>query len=291
MTSTGTKPKEIVYVEGWPNEIAPSFDYLRSLNVAESYLDKGDLYKMGDVWSYEGSLERKDFEAIGKIFGSDQSHELKDGEKFLERLKYALSGEQPLTYSWSETRTITPPPKKVQRKGLFGRLFGLHYYVKQKPYEKKTDHVNNVEVHASSNLFGELEKIIGKHGMPDSVSAQSLALREAEENGEYYSIGEYLKFAKPDNADITVFVDKEPRGTIYFVPDEKKKRSYQNAGGAYSGEYYPTNIKVIVNGKEITMGKNMWCISQANITLLELDRRIRKEILNESETQKFIGGC
>ena len=285
-----TKPTEIVYVEGWPKDVALSFDYIQSLNVVESFMDKGDLYRSGRVLNYEGALERGDFDAINKIFCSDQFHESKkDKEKFLARLRLALKEEQPLTNTWYETQTITPPPKRAPRKDLFGRLFRLYDVINQESYEETKTHVGKVDFQASDNFIGELEKIIGTHGMPDSAnSAKSLVLKEAENEGDFYTIGEYLKFGKSDHADITVFLDKEPKGIIQFIPDEEKESSYR---GAHSEEYCPTNIKVDVDGKIITAERNMWCISQENMTLWSLDKKIRKEILNEVNTYRFISGC
>jgi hypothetical protein len=139
--------------------------------------------------------------------------------------------------------------------------------------------VDNVEVHASNNLLGELEKIIRKHGMPESaVSAKSLALKEAEENGKYYQIGEYLRFKKPDNEDIIIFVDKKPRGKINF-------KLY-----GFTGESYSAKIKINLDGKTKVLSTDYYR-SHNNIVLWFVDQAIRREILNEGETNRFIGGC
>jgi hypothetical protein len=288
--SSKIKPSKIIYVAGWPKDVAPSFDYLKSLKVTERFTGRGNLYKNGSVWDYKGHLERGDFEAIGKIFCSDQFHEL-DGEeeKFLERLRDALDGGPPLTNSWYETKTITPPPKRIPRKNFFGKLFGLYDYVEQKPYEKRTAHVSDIEVQASNNLFDELEKIVGKYGLPESaVSAQSLVLKEAEESGEYSQIGEYLTFIKSNHHDVTIFLNTIPKGTIKFISDRKSKNLYR---GCYSSEYWPTNIEINFGGKLITTKRNMYCRSQENVTLWELDETIRKKILHEKDSNKFIRDC
>ncbi len=283
------KQTRITYVEGWPENVPLSFDYLQSLKITERLTGTGDLYRAGRVWNYEGSLEREDFDAIDKIFRSDQYLELaSDKEKFLERLKLALNKEKLLTNTLHETQIIHPLPKRTPRKGIIGKLFRQYDFVEQEPYKKETDHIGNIELQTSKNLIGELEKIIEKYGMPDSaISAQSLILKEAKRNGDYSKIGEYLEFVKSNHSNITVFLDNELKGTIQFIPDEEKRNSYI---GAYPGEYDPVNIRIDVNGKVITIEKNMWCCGQGNVTLWELDEKIREEILNEKVAHRFVEG-
>ena len=255
-----TKPTEILYVEGWPKNIPLSFDYLQSLKIAKAHYDQGNPYISGTVSNYVGPLKRKDFDALFEIFQSDQFDELnKDKEKFLERLKLALSGAQPLTKKSYKPQKIVPAPKRIPKKGLFGRLFKLYESVNQQPYEKQIAYDKNIDLQTSPCFIGELERVIEKHGMPPcAYDAHSLIIEEAKNKGEYLQIGEYLKFKEANHSGITIFLNKIPKGNIEFTLDKEKKDSYH---GHYKNEYYPTNIKIDLCKKIKMVEENMTYLS------------------------------
>lgn len=279
-----TKPAEITYVEGWSKSINPNFDYLNSLKVVDSHIEKGELYRSGMVWNYEGNLDNKDFIAIDKMFYSDHFRKLKDKDKFLDELNLIAEGKQSLTKTVIYSEKITPSPKKVARKDIIGRLLRRYDFIEQKPYWNESTNVEKIDFQANDELFGELETIIKKHGIPESAhEAQSKILEEAKNNGKYYSISDYLEFA-PSN-EITVFIDRIPKGTIKFISDERKRNSYE---GPYKSEYYPTKILVDIDGRKIIDNRNMWNCGQDSVTLWDLDGRIRREILDEINLHEFV---
>jgi len=241
--------KIIRYVTGIPKGKAvepKEFEEFRK----DYELDKENV----DVRKYSGPLTREDFSALNEIFYSDQFRELKgDRDKFLERLRIAIGGEQPLTKTSYSSET-------------------------GKPYRSK--HVANIQEvsRVSGEFFGELERAIREIGMPTcAVEALDFVLKNAEDRGLYVPISYSYPTNKIEdlscNTEVLVFIDEKPEGKIWL----RKTRAYDDQWAGYTEE---GKIFINVFGQEKITDWNSW---QGNSLRWIVDPIIRKQILGEKE--------
>ena len=241
--------KIIKYVTGFPNKEEPK---TKDFGLFRSEYDLDD--ENTDVWQYSGPLNGNDFDVLNEIFRSDQFGEFKkDKEKFFDRLRKAVKGEQPLT--------------QLIYSGKIGQ-----------PYKNK--HVRSLQEvsNVSKEFVGELERAIEEFGMPTcAVDAQDFVQKNAKNRGFFDSIS----YSYPTNeiGDLSydtkalVFVDDTLEGDVTL----RKIRAYHDS---LAGNMEEGKILINVLGQKKEADWNSW---QSNSLRWIIDPVIRKQIIGEEE--------